>query len=139
MKDTIYMRKQFPTRGRTVTEENMAEVAKWCHGQVQEGDDGRQYIWVPVENARHRSQMEANVGDTILKSLREDRRKGGKRYIFKVYRPEWLEKEFEVVDPKIIEFLQDEEDEEEDEAGPSPSPRQPMPRQSSHLRAVQSV
>lgn len=133
MIDTIYMRKQFPVRGRTVTEENLAEVAKWCGGQALE-DDGRHYIWVPAENARHRSQTEANIGDTILKSRRDDRRKGGTRFIFKVYRPEWLEKEFDVMDPEIVAFLQDEADtaEEVHEAGPSPAPRQ----KPAHLRAV---
>lgn len=109
MKDTIYFRKQFPTRGRTVAQDNMAEVARWCGGEVQvEGN--RHFIWVPVENARLRTQREANIGDTILKSRREDRRRGGDRYIFKIYRPEWLEKEFDKADPDIIAFLREDDD-----------------------------
>lgn len=130
MKATLYMRKPFFAIGFTVTEENMETLARWCKGQVQQ-DEERAYIWVPAENARHRSQTEANIGDTILKSRREDRRKGGDRFIFKIYRAEWLDKEFDSVDRDEMAFLLDDEIDDVNEADPSPAPRssaRPGPR-----------
>jgi hypothetical protein len=132
MKDTIYMRKQFPVRGRTITAENMHEVAEWCGGQVNQ-KEGQSYIWVPAENARQRSQTEAHIGDTILKSRREDKRRGGNRYIFKVYRPEWLAKEFDAMNPEDVAFLLGEEEEEPDRV---PAPREAPRSSGAVLRAV---
>jgi hypothetical protein len=50
-----------------VTEENMAEVAKWCEGTVETEDD-RRYIKVDVIKPTHHWQSMAFAGDRVLKT-----------------------------------------------------------------------
>lgn len=95
---TRYMRKPFFPEGFTVDGKNMEKVALWCNGRVV-GNAEASFIWVPVENARRRIQSEAYVGDTILRSWRGD------RFSYKVYKPEWLQREFIVHDDLDSAFV----------------------------------
>lgn len=66
-----FMRKEFPVDGVQVTDENMSEVAEWCHGMIQSrpnvGRPGeRRYIKVQVDNPKTERQTEAYVGDWVL-------------------------------------------------------------------------
>lgn len=69
-----YQRKPFEVEGVQVTAENMAEVAEWCQGEIQEtsGNTGvevtepSKYIHVRVHRAIHPRQTKAFVGDWVL-------------------------------------------------------------------------
>lgn len=53
--------------GRRVTQENMAELAAWCDGQIYGAGTRDAYIRVPNESAgQPRSRSEARVGQWIL-------------------------------------------------------------------------
>jgi hypothetical protein len=82
-----FNRKSFTVQGVQVTAENMAEVAEWCGGTVQdvEGREGEQYIHVNVLRPINERQEKAFVGDHVLSS------KNG----FKVYNDPAFRKNFE--------------------------------------------
>jgi hypothetical protein len=72
-----YVRKPLYVAAVQVTEENFAEIAKWCQGEVLNSDDSpvdksldvqpdKQYIHVRVHNPKNPRQTKAFVGDWIL-------------------------------------------------------------------------
>ena len=96
MKTNQYVRKPFFVDAVQVTEENMAEVAKWCNGTLEAGDDARPdpYIHVDVKRPLAERQTRAFVGDWILSSGNG----------FKVYTNVSFEKNFEDVNHKLSEL-----------------------------------
>ena len=68
-----YNRKSFAVEAIQVTPENMAEVAKWCDGEIKtdgekEGNLSRDHIKVEVSNPLREKQTKAFLGDWVLKS-----------------------------------------------------------------------
>ena len=78
MLPALYCRKRFDVEAVQVTPENMADVAKWCNGDViQCGADGsddlstsadRDYIKVKVSRPLNEKQTRAFSGDWVLKA-----------------------------------------------------------------------
>lgn len=67
IKTDTFQRKTFNVEAIQVTEENMADVAAWCQGDVRESDtDNGAYIKVRVHNALTEKQTKAFVGDWVL-------------------------------------------------------------------------
>lgn len=95
MKATRLMRKAFFAVGAKVTAENIEQLAEWCGGVVIDDDPAHPYIRVPVIRATSRKQTEARIGlwVTMTEHLGEPS--------FKVYRPEWLEREFDIIDERL--------------------------------------
>ena len=62
---TKYVRKPLFVDVIQVTEENFAEVAKWCQGEIHNEESGP-YIFVRVHSPRNPRQNKAYVGDWIL-------------------------------------------------------------------------
>lgn len=85
-----FIRKPFPVDAARVTDRNMADMAKWCNGEIVAlGEhDGRYgpYIQVKVNNPLFDRQTQAYVGDWVLLSP-----SGG----FKVYTDSAFRKSFE--------------------------------------------
>lgn len=83
-----YVRKPFPVEAIQVSEENAAEVAEWCGGEVLEetkrGTNWK-YIKVPVHRPLNLRQTKAFLGDWLLKS----------EMGFKVYTQRAFESSFE--------------------------------------------
>jgi hypothetical protein len=66
-----YVRKPFYVEAVVVTAENMAEVAKWCGGEVLTEKQGRRtvkYIKVPVARPMSEKQTKAFLKDRVLKA-----------------------------------------------------------------------
>lgn len=62
-----YLRKQFPVDAIQVTEENMAEITKWCGGTIEtEGIAELPFIRIDVRNPQTDRQTKAYVGDWVL-------------------------------------------------------------------------
>lgn len=101
MKATRFMRQPFIVTGYQVHEEDMDAIAKWCQGHVIRNTE-RPFIRVPVDRPTNRKQTEAYLGTWVL--LFNQRGENS----FKVYTPEWLEKNFFQLPPEI-------EDKEENE------------------------
>lgn len=86
-----YNRKTFTVEAIQVTPENMADVAKWCGGEIRsdankEGNLSRDYIKVDVKNPLRDKQTMAFLGCWVLKSGRN---------VFKVYTNASFNKSFE--------------------------------------------
>lgn len=85
-----FVRKSFPVDAVRVTAENMAEVAKWCDGEIQvdtaqDNTSGNtNFIKVRVQNPLNERQTKAYVGDWVLYA--------GKGY--KVYKDSAFRKSF---------------------------------------------
>lgn len=84
---TRFMRIPFFTTGHLVTEKNMEAVSGWCGGHIIEKNSKR-FIRVPVHNARSVAATEAHIGSWVIKSTYNNQES------FKVYRSEWLPKNF---------------------------------------------
>lgn len=78
----IYVRKPFEVEAVEVTEDNLEEVAAWCHGDLRE--DNRPYIKVRVARALNERQTKAYPGDWVLYAGTG----------FKVYTPKAFQKTF---------------------------------------------
>lgn len=87
MAPTRFMRVPFFVVGELVTEENMAEIAKWCEGHVIDGAKGR-FVRVPVNRPTNKKQTEAYAGTWVILSVQRDEES------FKVYTDEWLRSQF---------------------------------------------
>ncbi len=72
-----YVRKPLYVDAVQVTEENFADIARWCFGEISNIDDSprdptseieptKQYIYVRVHNPKNPRQTKAFVGDWIL-------------------------------------------------------------------------
>jgi oligoribonuclease (3'-5' exoribonuclease) len=61
-----FVRKPLYVNAVQVTEENMAEITKWCKGQHVHGVS-EQYVKVRVHRATDERQKRAYVGDWVLK------------------------------------------------------------------------
>ena len=90
-----YGRKPFSVGAVQVTSENMAEVAKWCGGRVQnmveDGVDsvaGTKYIKVKVKRPLSARQTKAFIGDWVLQAGTG----------FKVYTDPAFQKSFDLLD-----------------------------------------
>lgn len=69
MKTEKYARKPFIIEAVQVTEENMAEVAKWCGGTIETAERGSRkvkFIQVPVSRPANERQKKAFVRDFVL-------------------------------------------------------------------------
>lgn len=78
----IYVRKPFEVEAVEVTEDNLEEIAEWCHGDLRE--DNRRYVKVRVARALNERQTKAYPGDWVLYAGTG----------FKVYTPKAFEKTF---------------------------------------------
>lgn len=85
---TKYVRKPLFVDVIQVTEENFAEVAKWCQGEIHNEESGP-YIFVRVHSPRNPRQNKAYVGDWILYTERG----------YKVYTTKAFFASFELVEP----------------------------------------
>lgn len=85
---TKYVRKPLFVDVIQVTEENFAEVAQWCQGEIHDDPSGR-YIFVRVHSQRNPRQNKAYVGDWILYTERG----------YKVYTTKAFFASFELVEP----------------------------------------
>ena len=81
MQPQKFTRKPFEVDAMQITADNMAEVAKWCDGEIRNADDGAQFIKVRVQNPMTERQTRGFVGDWILYSGR-----GYKVYTEKAFR-----------------------------------------------------
>lgn len=63
-----YVRKSFEIDAVKVTEENMSDVATWCHGEVKTAlnGQGKKFVQVNVRNPINDRQGQAFVGDWVL-------------------------------------------------------------------------
>lgn len=65
-----FARRTFYVEGVLITEENMQEAAKWCHGavnlEVKKDESEVKFIKVNVHRALDERQTRAYVGDMIL-------------------------------------------------------------------------
>ena len=100
---TKYVRKPLFVDVIQVTEENIAEVATWCQGEIQDDPSGLlvggvgsgkmhngcRYIFVRVHSPRNPRQNKAYVGDWILYTERG----------YKVYTTKAFFASFELVEP----------------------------------------
>jgi hypothetical protein len=73
METQTYDRKGFSVEAVQVTEDNIAEVAAWCGGEIREkpariGPGMAQYVKVPTVRPLNEKQTEAYVTDWVLKS-----------------------------------------------------------------------
>ena len=101
-----FVRKPFPVKAVQVTADNMAEVARWCGGQVltitKEGEAGdgplpaRSFVRVPVFQARNDRQQQAYIGDWVLEAERG----------FKVYTNSAFRNHFEPKQPDTSPLLE---------------------------------
>lgn len=88
-----FIRRPFMVRAVKVTAENIDEVAEWCDGAiVDDAEEERLFIRVPVEGARSVMQTEAHLGYWVVRS------KNRGKYTFKVYRQVSLNREFVEID-----------------------------------------
>lgn len=96
-----YARRPFYVDAVQVTEENMAEVAKWCQGDVMTDDkaltapelsgDDHPYVKVRVHRPLTERQTKAFAGDWVLYAGTG----------FKVYTPKAFEKSFVAVTDEV--------------------------------------
>jgi hypothetical protein len=84
-----YVRKPFVVDAERVKDDNIAEVAEWCRGEVLTDTDGRLYIAVNVKNPINERQSKAFVGDWVLFAGRG----------FKVYTNAAFTRSYEVANP----------------------------------------
>lgn len=100
-----FVRKPFYVTAVLVTDENMADVAEWCKGNVRTtvrgSDHEEKYIKVRVHNSLSDRQTKAFVGDRVLYATTG----------FKVYTPYAFEKSFERVGERIAQLTKPEADE----------------------------
>jgi len=71
LKTQIYGRKSFTVEAVRVTPQNMAEIAEWCGGEIQnttENGRPKKFIKIDVKRAMNENQTQAFVGDWVLKS-----------------------------------------------------------------------
>ena len=68
METKTYKRKSFEVDAVQATEENLEELALWCHGEVQTDSEGRKFVKVKVHRPMNRKQTEAYPGDWVLLS-----------------------------------------------------------------------
>lgn len=83
-----YTRKPFTVDAIQVTDENMAEIAEWCSGEVQsitKTNGTRPYVKVNVHRATNLRKTQAFSGDWVLRSGQG----------FKVYTPRAFDVAFE--------------------------------------------
>lgn len=83
MQIKLYNRKTFTIEAIRVTDENMVEVAAWCHGtiEVERTDNGvKKFIRVKVRNPITDKQTKAFAGDWVMKS-----KHGFKVYVNKAF------------------------------------------------------
>lgn len=66
LETTRYSRKTFEVDAVQVTAENIAEVAKWCSGNVRSDKSGKKYVKVRVQRPLEDRQTMAYVGDWVL-------------------------------------------------------------------------
>lgn len=85
-----YVRKPFDIDAVQITEENIAEVAKWAGGDVRKDRENKPYIKIRVFQPKNSRQTKGYVGDWVLYA--------GTGY--KVYTPKAFENSFELADPK---------------------------------------
>ena len=97
---TKYVRKPLFVDAVQVTEENFADIARWCFGEVGNIDESpvdrsadvqptKQYIHVRVHNPKNPRQTKAFVGDWILYTERG----------YKVYTTKAFQANFDLVEP----------------------------------------
>ena len=88
-----FNRKPFVVDGVEVTEDNLAEVAEWCGGEVRRSDkNGEKYVKVPVINPLSNRHTLAFVGDWVLRS--NVPKPQGEQLSFKVYTEKSLHRNF---------------------------------------------
>jgi hypothetical protein len=96
---TKYVRKPLFVDAVQVTEQNFADIARWCFGEIGNIDDSpvdktaevqptKQYIHVRVHNPKNPRQTKAFVGDWILYTERG----------YKVYTTKAFQANFDKVD-----------------------------------------
>lgn len=67
METSKFIRKPFEVEGVQVTDENIADVAAWCQGEVKtDTPDSSKYIKVRVIRVINERQTQAFVGDWVL-------------------------------------------------------------------------
>jgi hypothetical protein len=81
-----YVRKPFQIDAVQVTEDNMAEVAKWVQGDIRTDADNKKYIKVRVHRPMNNRQTQAYAGDHVLYAGTG----------FKVYTPKAFKDSFEL-------------------------------------------
>lgn len=92
METIRFARKPFEVDAVRVTEENMADVAKWCGGEIQthivkKTNEPEAFVKVNVERALNEKQTRAFIGDWVLKGSTG----------FKVYTNRAMENSFQKV------------------------------------------
>jgi len=70
MSTNLYVRRPFEVTAVQVTEDNLAEVADWCEGEVRETAEGTKFVKVRVYRPMNSRQTRAFVGDWVLYSGR---------------------------------------------------------------------
>lgn len=87
-----YQKKPFVVDAIQVTDDNMAEVAQWCQGEICSNESDGSYIFVRVHNPMNERQTKAFAGDWVLYAGRG----------YKVYRDRAMKSTFELV-PELEE------------------------------------
>ena len=82
-----FVRRPFQVEAVQVKEDNLAEVAEWCHGDVKHTEDGKPFVKVRVLRPRDLRQTQAFPGDHVLYAANG----------FKVYTDGAFKKHFEPI------------------------------------------
>lgn len=112
-----YIRRPLVVLAEEVTEENMADVAAWCRGEIRTAgpseEEGREteqkYIKVPVKRPLNQKQTQAYVGDWVLKAG-----SGFKVYTHKAFTSSFQKKVKDMLDT-VERMIQREEREDREE------------------------
>lgn len=100
-----FTRKPFDVEAVKVTEENITDVAAWCHGTIRKsgspgGKNVQSYIKVHVKRPLNERQTQAYVGDWVVTAT-DERIKG-----FKVYTPRAFAESFDEILEHMSEVLE---------------------------------
>lgn len=83
-----YVRRPFEVTAVQVTDNNLAEVADWCEGEVRETAEGTKFVKVKVYRPMNSRQTRAFIGDWVLYSGR-----AYKVYTVKAFEQSFMPKE----------------------------------------------
>lgn len=81
-----YVRRPLHVEAVQITEENRAEVAKWCGGKVVTDKNGKTFISLEVPYARDKRQCEGHLGDWVLRATNSNSDRGVKIYTDHAFR-----------------------------------------------------
>jgi len=67
---TRYVRKPLYVDAVRITRSNFEKVTQWCHGEIQETDVGKKFIFIDAHNPINPRQTKGFIGDWVLRTNR---------------------------------------------------------------------